>query len=91
MTEVYHDFNYIHNFIQHLRIKVGKIRRPGNQKYGAACTKSTTCAFCIHKTLGGGPRNSFELYTSYLQISTKPMVQFGGRFCIKFSLSLLSP
>jgi hypothetical protein len=25
----------------------------GNQQYGAACTKSTTCAFCIHKTLGG--------------------------------------
>jgi len=24
----------------------------GNQQYGAACTKSTTCAFCIHKTLG---------------------------------------
>lgn len=25
----------------------------GNQQYGAACTKSTTCAFCIHKILGG--------------------------------------
>lgn len=23
-----------------------------NQQCGAACTKSTTCEFCIHKTLG---------------------------------------
>jgi hypothetical protein len=34
--------------------------------------------------------NSIEMYTSYLQISTRPMVQFGGRFYLKFSLSLLS-
>jgi len=27
----------------------------GSRQYGAACTKSTTCAFCIHKTLGGIP------------------------------------
>jgi len=63
----------------------------GNQQYGAACTKSTTCAFCIHKTLGGKNGNYTGLYTSYLQISTRPMVQFGGRFCIKFSFSVLSP
>ena len=25
----------------------------GNQQYGVAGTKSTICAFCIHKTLGG--------------------------------------
>jgi hypothetical protein len=63
----------------------------GNQQYGAACTKSTICAFCIRKTLGGKNGNSIELYTSYLQTSTRPMVQSGGRFCIKFTLSSLSP
>jgi hypothetical protein len=68
--EVYHDFNYIHNFIQHLCIKVGKIRRPGNQQYEAACTKSTTCAFCIRKTLGGGGgehKNYFGWKTGFLK------------------------
>jgi hypothetical protein len=39
--------------------------------------------------MGGKNGNSIELYTSYLQISTRPLVPFGGRFCIKFSLSLL--
>jgi uncharacterized membrane protein len=59
--EVSHDFNYIHTFIQHLHIKISKIRRSGNQQYGAACTIKTTCAFCLHKTPRGKPGNSFEL------------------------------
>ena len=40
---------------------------------------------------GGKNGNSTEMYTSYLRTSTRPMVQFGGRFCIIFSLSLLPP
>jgi hypothetical protein len=62
-----------------------------NHKYGFRRKISTTDhIFCIRQILKKNV-NKMQQYIRYLQTSRKLMIQLGGRSCIIFLLSLVSP